>query len=348
MTSTETEPETSGSGRPRRRRHWARRLARRTAITVVTAAVAVTAASFCYNLATDGPAPRPPGLKFARGGGFDTRYREWGTSGTPVVLVPGAAETADTFYSLGPALAAKHHHVFAIDLIGTGYSLARPPFSTASMARQVIAFERDEHLTGSDVPVLLGHSAGAAVAGLVAADGPKYARGVVFLDGDATPLGSSNGSNGANGGGSGGVGPGSLLIDPFKTSLLRIGTSQGWLVKSIYNSMCGPACPRLNAAGVATWADPLKQPGFEQYVTYELSGHGIPALTPGQFRALRASRVPKLVVFGVHDPQMSASDARATARRIGAPAPEFVPGRHLTMIASPEQVTADIVSMASR
>lgn len=333
MTSTETEPETAESGQPRRRGRRGWRLARRAAITVVTMAVAVTAASFCYNLATDGPAPKPSGLRYARGGGFDTRYREWGTSGTPVVLVPGAFETADTFYSLGPVLAAKHHRVFAIDLIGTGYSAPAQPFSTGNMARQVIAFERAEHLTGSDAPVLLGHSAGAAVAGLVAAGGTRYARGVVFLDGDATPLGRGSGRGG---------GPASLLVDPFKTSLLRIGTSQGWLVKSVYNSMCGPTCPKLNAAGVAAWADPLKQPGFSEYLTYEASGHGIPAMTPPQFRALHASRVPKLVVFGVHDPQMSASDARATARRIGAPAPEFVPGRHLTMIASPAQVTADL------
>ena len=60
----------------------------------------VTAASFGFNLATDGPAPRPSGLLMVSGGGFDTRYREWGTSGTPVVLVPGAFETADTFGAL--------------------------------------------------------------------------------------------------------------------------------------------------------------------------------------------------------------------------------------------------------
>lgn len=331
MTSTETPPDTAESGQPRRRRHWAWRLARGTAITVAGLAVAVTAASFCYNLATDGPAPKPSGLRLARGAGFDTRYREWGSSGTPVVLVPGAFESADTFYSLGPVLAARHHRVFAIDLIGTGYSAPTRPFSTVNMARQLIAFDKAEGLTGKNVPVLLGHSAGAAVVGLVAADGPAYARGVVFLDGDATPLGRG-----------GGGGPASLLVDPFKTSLLRIGTSQGWLVKSIYNSMCGPTCPKLNAAGVAAWADPLKQPGFSEYLSYEADGHGIPAMTGGQFRALRVSRVPKLVVFGVNDPQMSAADAHATARRIGAPAPEFVPGRHLTMIASPRQVTADL------
>lgn len=329
MASTETEPETAEPGHTRRRGRWAWRMARRAAITLVTAAIAVTAASFCYNLATDGPAPKPSGLQYARGGGFDTRYREWGTSGTPVVLVPGAFETADTFYALGPALAAKHHRVFAIDLIGTGYSGPTQPFSTGNMTRQLIAFEKAEHLTGDDTPVLLGHSAGAAVVGLAAASGPRYARGVVFLDGDATPLGR-------------GSGPVSLLVDPYKTSLLRIGTSQDWLVRSVYNSMCGPACPQLSSAGVAAWTDPLKQPAFSEYLSYEASGHGIPALTPDQFRALRASRVPKLVVFGAHDPQMSVSGARATARRIGAPAPEFVPGRHLTMISSPEQVTADL------
>jgi hypothetical protein len=47
---------------------------------------------------------------------------------------------------------------------------------------------------------------------------------------------------------------------------------------------------------------------------------------------------PKRVIVGVDDPQMSASDAVATARRIGAPPPTYVPGRHLTMISSPQQV----------
>ena len=295
----------------------------------------MTAASFAYNLATDGPAPRPSGLRFARGGGFDIRYREWGTSGTPVILVPGAFETADTYYALGPALAAAHHRVFAIDLIGTGYSTPVPPFSTANMARQLVAFEKAEGLTGGSAPILLGHSAGAAVVGLAALAGPRYARGVVFLDGDATPLGRGGGGF-----------LGALLIDPFKTSLIRLALSQDCLVRSVYNSMCGPTCPRLRAAGVATWADPLRQPGFEEYLSYEAAGHGIPSLTPEEFRALRAARIPKLVVFGTGDPQMPASDANATARRIGAPRPEFVPGRHLTMIASPRQITADVDRLA--
>ena len=294
---------------------------------------AITAASFGYNLATDGPAPRPSGLRFAHGSGFDTRYREWGTSGTPVVLVPGAFETADTFAELGPVLAAAHHRVFAIDLTGTGYSAPSPPYSAAHLAQQLVAFEETEHLTGANAPVLVGHSAGAAVVGLAALRGTRYARGVVFLDGDATPL----------------AGPGflsALLINPFRTTLLRVALSQDWLIRKIYSAQCGPTCPDLTAAGVATWRMPLQQPGFASDIAYSLS-HGIPAMTPEQFRELHAAPVPKLVVFGIDDPQMSASDAEATARRIGAPPAVFVPGRHLTMIASPRQVAAAVDRFAS-
>src|SRR5512142_2148272 len=113
--------------RPRRFRRITRRVMKAAGIAVAALLVAGTAASFGYNLATDGPAPRPAHLLFAKGGGWDTRYIEWGTRGTPVVLVPGAAETADTFAELGPVL-AKNHRVFAIDLSGTGYSAPNPPF----------------------------------------------------------------------------------------------------------------------------------------------------------------------------------------------------------------------------
>jgi pimeloyl-ACP methyl ester carboxylesterase len=308
------------------RRGW--RVVRRVAGAVLALAAAVTAASFGYNLATNGPAPRPSRLLFARGGGFDTRYREWGTLGTSIVLVPGAFETADTFAALGPVLAAAHHRVFAIDLTGTGYSAPSPPYSASHLAQQLIAFDETEHLTGANAPVLVGHSAGAAVVGLAALRGARYARGVVFLDGDATPL----------------AGPeflGALLINPFRTTVLRLALSQNWLIRNVYDSQCGPRCPQLTAAGVATWRMPLQQPGFAADITYSLS-HGIPAMTPEQFRELHAAPVPKLVVFGRDDPQMSASDADTTARRIGAPPPVFIPGMHLTMIASPRQVAAAV------
>jgi pimeloyl-ACP methyl ester carboxylesterase len=334
---TTTGPPPAEFGRPRRFRRIAKRVAKVAGIAAVTLVVAGTVASFGYNLASNGPAPRPARLLFAMGGGWDTRYLEWGTRGPPVVLVPGAAETADTFAELGPVL-ADNHRVFAIDLSGTGYSAPNPPFSADHLAGQILAFLKAERLTGPDAPVLVGHSAGAADVGVAALQGPGVVRGVVFLDGDATPLNAPSFP---------GAIVGTLLVNPYKTSILRLALSQDWLIKDIYNSQCGPTCPQLDETGVDTWRWPLEQPGFQAELTYTLK-HGITAMTAAQFTALKTTDVPKLVVAGVSDPQMSHSDVTQTAQKIGAPPPVYVPGRHLTMIASPRQVAAAIDSLGGR
>jgi pimeloyl-ACP methyl ester carboxylesterase len=294
---------------------------------VAALVVAVTAFSFIYNWATDGPAARPAGLRMVVAGGFDTRYREWGTTGPPVVLVPGALETADTFAALGPVLAAGHR-VFAIDLTGTGYSAPSPPFDAAHLASQLLAFLRATHLTGADAPVLVGHSSGAAVVGMAVLANPHAAAGIVFLDGDATPLAVPTFL-------------GALLINPYRTTLARLALSRGWLIQRIYASQCGPACRPLSPAGLETWRRPLQQPGFLQMVTYELR-HGIPSMSGRQLRELRATAVPKLVVYGRDDPQMNAAQGAAAAARIGAPPPVAIPGRHLTMISSARQLASAI------
>ena len=321
----------------RKGRQRVKRAAKAAGIAILALAVAVTAASFCYNLATDGPAPRPAHLLFAEGGGWDTRYLEWGTRGTPVILVPGALETADTFAKLGPALATDHR-VFAIDLSGTGYSTPNPPFSVGHLADQILAFAKAMKLTGASAPILVGHSAGAADVGIAALQYSKAVRGVVFLDGDATPL-SAPAFLGAI--------AGTLLVNPYKTSVLRLALSQDWLIRKIYSSQCGPTCPRLSQAGVNTWRWPLEQPGFQAEITESLHS-GVTAMTAAQFAALKATSVPKLVVFGTDDPQMSRSDAALTAQRIGAPLPVSVPGRHLTMITSPGQVAAAVDTLGNR
>jgi pimeloyl-ACP methyl ester carboxylesterase len=309
-----------------------RRFARRAVGIVAVLVVAITIASFGYNLATDGQASRPAGLSMIKAGGFDTRYRVWGSTGSPVVLVPGAFETADTFAALGAVL-GRDHRVFAIDLTGTGYSQPSPPFNASHLADQLVAFLAAEGLTGSDAPVLVGHSSGAAVVGMAVLRGSHVASGVVFLDGDATPLGAP-------------AFLGWLLINPYRTTMLRLALSSSWLVRTIYNSQCGPACPRLSAAGVETWRRPLQQPGFESAITYSLR-HGIPSMTSAEFAQLRAAALPKRVIVGASDPQMSQADAAQAATRIGAPAPIAIPGHHLTMISSPQQLAAAIRAFMS-
>ena len=140
------------------------------------------------------------------------------------------------------------------------------------------------------------------------------------------------------------AGPPSGVASPSRKITPR--TASGALIRAVYDSQCGPACPRLTDQGVNTWRWPLEQPGVGAEIAYVLI-HGITSMTSAQFAALRAAAVPKLVVAGASDPQMSHADAVAAARHIGAPGPVFVPGRHLTMIASPRQLAAVIAAFAS-
>jgi pimeloyl-ACP methyl ester carboxylesterase len=312
-------------GRPPRSR--LRRFARRTVMIVAAAVAALTAASFGYNLAAGSQVSRPSGLSMVNAGGFETRYRTWGTTGSAIVLVPGAFETADTFAPLGAALGTDHR-VFAIDLTGTGYSRPSPPFSASHLADQLLAFLTAKRLTGPDAPILVGHSSGAAVAGLAALHGSHVAAGVVFLDGDATPLAVPSLA-------------GALLINPYRTTIIRLALSSSWLIRQIYSSQCGPSCPRLTSAGVEAWRRPLQQPGFGSVISYTLR-HGIPSMTTAEFGRLRAAALPKRVIFGASDPQLTPAGAAQAASRIGAPPPIAVPGWHLTMISSPHQVAAAI------
>ena len=147
-----------------------------------------------------------------------------------------------------------------------------------------------------------------------------------------------------------GAGPppglGDVLIDPYRTSLLRLGLSTDRLIRSVYDAQCGPACPRLDAAGVDEWRRPLRVAGAEAAL-WDMLGAGVPGLPASRVARLANVRIPKSVVFGAQDDVFSEQTPRQTARRIGAPPPTLVPGaRHLTMISSPHEVAAAVESLS--
>ena len=100
----------------RRWRRWLWRIALGVAILVVVG----TVFSFSYNAVTRKPMAVPAGLTYVRTGDLRTRFRQWGTSGTPIVLVHGFIESADTWQYTAPRLAAAGHRVYALDLDGWG------------------------------------------------------------------------------------------------------------------------------------------------------------------------------------------------------------------------------------
>jgi len=318
---------------PKRRRSRPRRWLRRAGVTVVTLAVAGTLFSFIYNAATSARARPPAGLAYVPAGDLMTRYRVWGSAGSPIVLVHGAAESADTWQRLATTL-ARDHRVYALDLNGAGYTRRRAPYTLDHQVRQLLAFLDAMRL---DRPVLVAHSAGAATAAEAVLRAPGRAGGLMFLDGDALK---------------GGAGPGPavryVVVPPYRTTLLRLAVRSDWLIRKIYSSQCGPACPRLDAAGVEVWRRPYQVPGAETGVWGSLR-YGVPGLSEARLIRLREVALPKAVVYGAQDHVFSASSAVETARHIGAPPPTLIPGaRHLTMISSPAEVARLVEALAAR
>jgi pimeloyl-ACP methyl ester carboxylesterase len=188
-----------------------------------------------------------------RAGGFDTRYRTWGTHGSPVVLVPGAFETADTFAALGAALGTDHR-VFAFDLTGTGYSAPSPPFDAGHLAAKLVAFLAAKGLTGPDAPVLVGALQRRGRRGDGGAARPCPPRAPRGIGGRVPGRGRDPLA----------MPPvvGWLLINPYRTTILRLALSLDWLIRKIYDSQAARAArgsaPPGSRPGAVRYSSPVR------------------------------------------------------------------------------------------
>lgn len=117
-----------------------------------------------------------------RAGAVRLSYMEWLGEGPPLLLLHGITSNAMAYWQAGPALAARGHHVFALDMPGHGQSdmsAAHDPDSIATLAGALIAARDLRAVT------LIGHSWGGATA-LALAGGAHPARSrlarVVLID----------------------------------------------------------------------------------------------------------------------------------------------------------------------
>ncbi|WP_307856733.1 alpha/beta fold hydrolase [Catenulispora pinistramenti] len=312
------------------RRPWYRRILRRAAKTVAVVFVTLTMLSVPYNAYTSGTVDPPPGLTYVNADGIRTRYEAWGTSGSPVVLVHGAFEDSDTWQSVAAAL-APDHRVYALDLIGSGYSQRVSPYTPQHMAAQLTGLVAALHI---DRPVLVAHSSGAAVAAEAVLESPKSYSGLMFLDGDGLPIPS----------------PGvTWVLGPLRTSVLRLVLRSDWAIRTIYASECGPSCPRLDAAGVERFRRPYQVAGAEQGLWDMLDSVGGPGLPASRLAGLRQLCLPKAVTFGAEDSMFAADAPESVADGIGAPAPTRIPGaHHLSLESHPAQVAASVRALVAR
>ena len=296
--------------------------------------VIVTVTCFGIDAVTAGHRRPPPGQLYVQAGDVRTRYRVWGTTGSPVILVHGAFENADMWQPLAAAL-ARDHRVYAPDATGNGYSQRKPPYTAAHMAVQLLGFINALHL---EQPVIVGHSSGAAIVAEAALrGGPSRIGGVVFLDGDALLTGAGQRNPLAY-----------LVLDPYRTAVFRLALRSDGLVRTAFAAVCGPRCPRLDQTGVDQWRRPFQVAGAEKAI-WQMLRSGVIGLPTGRVAALKYVAVGKAVIFGAQDSVFSKQTPAQTAQRIGAPPPTLIPNaRHLAFISDPEPVAAVIESLTAQ
>ncbi|GAB3931990.1 hypothetical protein GCM10029976_037250 [Kribbella albertanoniae] len=309
------------------------RVLRRIFVVMVVIWLVITGASLTYNFATRERAEPPPGLKFVQTADLQTRYDSWGTTGTPIVLVHGAAESVESWSELVPVL-ARTHRVYAYDITGYGYSERKAPYTIEHLAAQLLGFIDAMKLTK---PVLVGHSLGAGVVAEAALEQPAKVGGIMFLDGDGLPI---------PGGGPPQAVVNTLIVDPYRTSALRLVLGSDSLIRNIYNDACAAQCAPLTHDEIQVWTRPFRQAGAEKAL-WQMVGRDFPSVQPDRLALLKHSPVAKAVLFGALDNQ--GGSAEQTATRVGAPPPTILPNQgHLTLISAPVEVAAAINELATR
>jgi pimeloyl-ACP methyl ester carboxylesterase len=308
----------------------ARRIARRTGIGVLALALGVTGCSAIYDVATSpheqsGRSLAPSG-QFVEADGVLTHYERFGTHGSPIVLVGGFLEPSDTWDGVARIL-AKNHRVLALDLAGFGYSQRSGHYLLADWQRQLDAFMR---VLGLSHALVAGHSLGAGVAVAEALAHPGRTTGIVLVDGDAL----------ASGGGPAFLRD--LIVDPYRTSVLRIVLGWDWAMREIIRRAYSPDPVRVDGRELERWRRPLRVDGTEGALARMLS-NGIQGLQPAD---LARVRVPATVVFGQHDSSVPVASGRRVAAILHAPL-TIIPGAgHLSHISHPRAVAAVIARAA--
>lgn len=106
--------------------------------------------------------------------------------GLPLVLVPGFDSSCLEYRRLGPKLAALGVDVYAVDLLGWGYTQLQDvvSFSAQAKAEGLASFCQivSEEKNGGDGICIGGASLGGAAAIVVSADQPDLCKGTVLID----------------------------------------------------------------------------------------------------------------------------------------------------------------------
>jgi pimeloyl-ACP methyl ester carboxylesterase len=305
---------------------------RRIGIGLLALILAITAASLVFNWVTDPPDRLDPGSgRYVRVGDAEVHYMQWGAHGSPIVLVPGAFESAVVWTAVGPLL-GKDHRVYAVDMPWHGYTRYAGSMKLDAQARLLSGFIGALHLSR---PLLVGHSMGAAVVARVALTHPTKLAGIVFADGDALPIPVASGF-------------GRVVLHaiathtPYLTTVLRIAARWPSEAQSMISSLCGTPCPGLTPDLARQWVRPFgQQDEVDALHTFiGADGYGLSA------EGLSRIAVPTEIIWGENDHE--GGSLSGAIANLGHPPVHMIKGAgHLSMLADPRTFAAAVEAAAA-
>lgn len=245
--------------------------------------------------------------------GLDLHVKERGVGDRPVVLLHGFMANLLTWRHVMPHLAAGGHRVVAFDRPGFGLT-SRPqpgdwrradwpggsPYSAAAQADLTVALLDELELREA---VLVGHSAGGAIAALTALRHPRRVSGLALLDAAVF-----------HGAGQSRLWPLLRLpqVDRVGPILVRVLVRETGRLLPLVASSVWQDPGRVAADDLAAYRRPLLADDWDRGLWQVILAAGLGDL-PDRLSELR---VPTLVLTGDHDRIVPASQSREIARRV--------------------------------
>ena len=236
--------------------------------------------------------PNAGASRFVRAAGLQWHVQRMG-SGPPLVLIHGTGAATHSWRGVLPML-ARHFDVLAMDLPGHGFTQASPRGGLPGMAADVAALLAAE---GMRPDIVIGHSAGAAIAIRMALDGLVTPRRIISLNGALLPL----------------QGMAGQIFSPLARALVGL-PFVPWLVawraadRAAVVKLLNATGSKLDRHGLDLYARLFRRPGHVSGTLAMMAAWDLPAFA----RDLPRLATPLTLVVGLADRTI----APATARRV--------------------------------